>query len=187
MSALFDACRRITAQEAAVKAGLPLKRSGSRWFACCPFHRERTPSLCFFPDGGYKCFGCGLTGDAVSFYSALYSLSPMDAALRLAGDFGLCEPACSISHPPPKTEGRDLMRAVDTWKAAAWDRLCKIRHQAAQLMDTAQAACAAPGDCWDSETLMKALEARDAAEICLNMLECATPAQLLKWAAGGGG
>jgi hypothetical protein len=68
VSTIFDACRAITAYEAAQQAGMLLKRSGSRWWTCCPFHREKTPSLCFFPDGGFKCFGCGVCSDAVRVY-----------------------------------------------------------------------------------------------------------------------
>jgi hypothetical protein len=187
MSTLFDACRLVTAYEAAQRAGLTLKRSGVRWWACCPFHRERTPSLCFFPDGGYKCFGCGESGDAVSFYVKLYSLAPLNAARRLLSDFGLTEPSLKAPPPVPQKGGRELMQAVEAWKAKEWGRLCRIKHQAIRNLDAAQAKCAAPGDCWESEKLVKALEARDAAEMGLNLLECATPAQLTQWAAGGGG
>ena len=44
---------------------LPLKRAGSRWKACCPFHNEKTPS--FIVDQSrqnFKCFGCGEGGSA---------------------------------------------------------------------------------------------------------------------------
>jgi len=33
----------------------------------CPFHAERTPSCVLFPTGGYKCFGCGKSGNSVDF------------------------------------------------------------------------------------------------------------------------
>jgi hypothetical protein len=186
MSALFDVCRAVTAYEAARRAGLHLKRSGSRWFACCPFHREHTPSLCFFPDGGYKCFGCGSSGDAVSFYAKLYGLAPLDAARRLLGDFGLAEPALGSLPPVQKKGGRELMQAAEAWKAGTWNRLCDIKHRAVRMLDAAQSACAAPEACWESEKLVMALQARDAAEMGLNLLESATPAQLLDWAAEGG-
>ena len=28
----------------------------------CVFHEERTPSLRIWPDGGFRCFGCGVVG-----------------------------------------------------------------------------------------------------------------------------
>ena len=187
VSTLFDTCRCITAYDAAQRAGLPIKRSGSRWWTCCPFPRERTPSLCFFPDGGFKCFGCGEKGDAVSFYAKLYGLAPLEAARRLLCDFGLSGPSPQTPPPIPKAGGRELMQAVEAWKARSWSRLCDIKHQAVCMLDAAQAACASPEACWESEILVKALEARDAAEMGLNLLECATPAQLTTWAAEGGG
>lgn len=45
-----------------------LKPSGSSFKACCPFHKEKTPSFYVHPDPGfYKCFGCGKSGDHISF------------------------------------------------------------------------------------------------------------------------
>ena len=47
---------------------LKLKRSGSDYEACCPFHSEKTPSFKVSPAKGiYKCFGCGKSGDAIAF------------------------------------------------------------------------------------------------------------------------
>lgn len=47
---------------------IPLKRSGSSYKACCPFHDEKTPSFIVNKgDSHYHCFGCGAHGDAFSF------------------------------------------------------------------------------------------------------------------------
>lgn len=47
---------------------VPLKKQGQNWWACCPFHDEKSPSFSVAPQKGiYKCFGCGKAGDAVSF------------------------------------------------------------------------------------------------------------------------
>src|SRR6056297_115516 len=45
-----------------------LKRSGSSMKGCCPFHNEKTPSF-YVSDHRvmYKCFGCGVGGDAIDF------------------------------------------------------------------------------------------------------------------------
>ena len=58
----------------AARRGVVLKRQGSEWVACCPFHRERTPSFKIF--AGYRgerfhCFGCGRSGDAVEFVALM--------------------------------------------------------------------------------------------------------------------
>ncbi len=40
-----------------------LKKKGSYWMGCCPFHQEKTPSFSVSPvKGFYKCFGCGKGG-----------------------------------------------------------------------------------------------------------------------------
>ncbi|MBQ4493971.1 MAG: DNA primase, partial [Elusimicrobiaceae bacterium] len=41
-----------------------VKRSGRTYKACCPFHREKTPSFSISPDKGlFYCFGCQAGGD----------------------------------------------------------------------------------------------------------------------------
>ncbi len=45
-----------------------MKRRGTNFVGCCPFHNEKTPSFSVSPAKGiYKCFGCGESGTAVSF------------------------------------------------------------------------------------------------------------------------
>jgi len=41
---------------------LNIQNTGRRITMLCPFHSERTPSCIIYPDGGYKCFGCGRHG-----------------------------------------------------------------------------------------------------------------------------
>lgn len=48
--------------------GVELKKSGSEFVACCPFHDEKTPSFTVTPDKDtYHCFGCGAGGDHIQF------------------------------------------------------------------------------------------------------------------------
>ena len=45
-----------------------LKKAGVNYTACCPFHQEKTPSFVVSPAKNlYKCFGCGASGDAITF------------------------------------------------------------------------------------------------------------------------
>ena len=45
-----------------------LRRAGTNFKGCCPFHDEKTPSFVVSPAKGiYKCFGCGKAGNVVSF------------------------------------------------------------------------------------------------------------------------
>ncbi|MDU1772604.1 MAG: CHC2 zinc finger domain-containing protein, partial [Dialister micraerophilus] len=53
--------------EQVIGAYVPLKKKGRSFWACCPFHQEKTPSFSVSPDKGfYHCFGCNESGDIVS-------------------------------------------------------------------------------------------------------------------------
>jgi len=60
------------------------KRGGSYW-ACCPFHHEKTPSFAINEVGQYyHCFGCGASGDVIRFVSEMESLDFMGTVKLLA-------------------------------------------------------------------------------------------------------
>ena len=61
---------------------------GDYW-ACCPFHGEKTPSFhAVERDGRYYCFGCHESGSAIDFLMKIERLSFPEAVERLAGDIG---------------------------------------------------------------------------------------------------
>ncbi len=67
-----------------------LKKKGSNWMACCPFHNEKTPSFSVSPSKGiYKCFGCGKGGDSVSFVMDLENYTYPEALRYLADKYGI--------------------------------------------------------------------------------------------------
>ncbi len=67
-----------------------LKRSGSGYMGCCPFHREKTPSFHISPDKQlYHCFGCGAGGSAIQFAMAAENLDFPDAVRFLAEKAGI--------------------------------------------------------------------------------------------------
>ncbi len=64
---------------------LDLKRKGPRYLGLCPFHNEKTPSFNVSPQLGiYKCFGCGESGDAITFLQKQEHLSFVEAIRWLA-------------------------------------------------------------------------------------------------------
>ncbi len=68
-----------------ISSRVPLKRSGGGYKACCPFHKEKTPSFNVVPDKQfYHCFGCGAHGDAISFLREFENQSFNDAVEELA-------------------------------------------------------------------------------------------------------
>lgn len=75
-----------------------LKKKGKRYWACCPFHQEKTPSFSVSPeDGLYYCFGCHAGGDVFSFVEKMENLSFMEAVERLAEAAHLELPQAEVS------------------------------------------------------------------------------------------
>lgn len=163
--------RSFEALSIAREAGLHLRLKGSRFWACCPLHGEKTPSLCFFPDGKYHCFGCGAHGDAADLYAALHGV-PLAEALRSVKGGNL--------RPVPRAPtAADLRRKVEAWKSARWSQACIELHAAqaemARLESTHTAEKLSEQDAyWD------AIGRKAVATDILNLLESASPALLLK-------
>lgn len=71
--------------EQVIGAYVPLKKKGRSFWACCPFHQEKTPSFSVSPDKGfYHCFGCNESGDIVSFVEKMDNITFPEAIEKLA-------------------------------------------------------------------------------------------------------
>lgn len=95
---------------------VPLQKKGGRYFGCCPFHNEKTPSFCV-NNGWYHCFGCGASGDVVKFVMEMESVSFYDAVKILADKVGLQLPEVKLDpqYAQKKEHGdvlKQLMRDV---------------------------------------------------------------------------
>ncbi len=67
-----------------------LKKAGRAWKACCPFHKEKTPSFTVSSEKGfYYCFGCQEGGDIIDFLMKIENLSFNEAARKLADLAGI--------------------------------------------------------------------------------------------------
>lgn len=67
-----------------------LRKRGNNYIACCPFHEEKTPSFTVSQSKQiYHCFGCGVSGNAISFLIDYERLSFVEAVEQLAQQFGL--------------------------------------------------------------------------------------------------
>lgn len=152
MTSPFEAARGISAMDAAAREGIALRRRGSRAWACCPLHGEKTPSLCFYPDGRWYCFGCHRGGDAVDFVAQLRGMDTRQAAITLTGCSDL--PRHTRQRPRPR-QHPFLTRPDDD--GFTWDRLCAIRHAAARVIATQQAD---NPRLWDAVAALSAAEER---------------------------
>lgn len=72
---------------------MTLKKSGSGYMGCCPFHREKTPSFHVSAEKQlYHCFGCGVGGSVIQFVMAAENLDFPDAVRFLAERAGINVP-----------------------------------------------------------------------------------------------
>ena len=70
-----------------------LERRGGNYWACCPFHHEKTPSFSINEaDQYYHCFGCGESGDVIKFVREMENIDFMDAVKMLSERAGLQMP-----------------------------------------------------------------------------------------------
>ncbi|QXH47355.1 DNA primase [Pseudomonas xanthosomatis] len=73
-----------------VSSRVQLKKTGKNYSACCPFHKEKTPSFTVSPDKQfYYCFGCGAGGNALGFVMDHDNLDFPQAVEELARAAGM--------------------------------------------------------------------------------------------------
>lgn len=81
---VFDTVKQsVTTRQAAEMYGSKIRRNN---MTSCPFHNDRTPSMKV--DNRFHCFGCGADGDVIDFVSRLFGISNLEAAQKIASDFG---------------------------------------------------------------------------------------------------
>jgi DNA primase len=69
---------------------IQVKRAGPAYKALCPFHNEKTPSFNINPHRQFfHCFGCGKSGDAITFVREYENLTFADAVKKLANRAGI--------------------------------------------------------------------------------------------------
>lgn len=91
---------------------VPLQKKGGRYFGCCPFHNEKTPSMCV-NNGWYHCFGCGASGDVVKFVMEMESVSFYDAVKILADKVGMQLPEVKLDPKfAQKKEHSDVLKQL---------------------------------------------------------------------------
>jgi DNA primase len=77
----------------------PLKKTGTNYVACCPFHTEKTPSFSVNRNKQFfHCFGCGISGNAINFLMNLNNLEFVEAVEDLAAFAGITVPRETTSY-----------------------------------------------------------------------------------------
>jgi DNA primase len=115
----LDELRARTTLSALVGKTVKLQRAGREWKACCPFHKEKTPSFYVNDEKSfYHCFGCGVHGDAIRWLTDARGMPFMDAVKELADAAGMEVPAAD-----PRAQERaeratglyEVMEAAQRW------------------------------------------------------------------------
>ncbi|QKI88532.1 DNA primase [Thiomicrorhabdus xiamenensis] len=95
---------------------VPLKKAGATYKACCPFHDEKTPSFNVNPQKQfYHCFGCGASGDAITFLMEYDGLSFVEAVETLAAMYGMPVPREELSPQKRQEEQQRQQKQRDLY------------------------------------------------------------------------
>ena len=77
---------------------ITLNRRGANFWACCPFHNEKTPSFSIKQDGQFfKCFGCGESGNVITLLMKLENVDFLSAVEILCKNCGMTMPSTADS------------------------------------------------------------------------------------------
>lgn len=79
--------------EDVISSYIDLKRAGRNTKGLCPFHNEKTPSFTVYPETkSFYCFGCGASGDVISFVMRIENLDYVEAVKACAEKAGMTMP-----------------------------------------------------------------------------------------------
>lgn len=105
-----------------------LKKRGSTYMGECPFHNEKSPSFTVSPPKQiFKCFGCGVGGDAIAFVMKKENLEFIPAIRMLAS---------RINFTLEETEDTTAVKEAAAKKADLWKiNEAAARHYQEQLLE----------------------------------------------------
>lgn len=94
-----------------------LKRKGVNYQACCPFHNEKTPSFIVSPSKGvFKCFGCGKSGNAVTFVMEHEGMTYPEALKAVAKRYGIEVREKELTpEEVARNDNRESMFVLNSW------------------------------------------------------------------------
>lgn len=132
--------QRLSMTEVVRRYGFEPNRAG---FICCPFHREKTPSLKIYsePGRGFNCYGCGAGGSAIDFTMLLFKIPFAAAVARLNSDFRL---GLIKTNDRPDPHELEKLRAEQLEKeiavAYSHEQYARLQHYYAWLRSQTQTA-----------------------------------------------
>ncbi len=93
-----------------VGESVKLKKRGTNYIGNCPFHNEKTPSFTVSPAKEiYKCFGCGKSGNTITFVMEHEKLSYVDAMRWLATRYNI-----EVEETETSPEQKQIIQTADS-------------------------------------------------------------------------
>jgi DNA primase len=101
-----------------------LKKKGSNWMACCPFHQEKTPSFSVNPSKNiFYCFGCSKGGSVFNFVMELEGVSFPESIRIVAEKVGMPLPELvDDKRFESKRKEADEVVQLNAWALEFWER-----------------------------------------------------------------
>jgi DNA primase len=120
----IDDLRRQTDIVRVIQDYVALKKKGANWTACCPFHKEKTPSFSVNPSKEiFYCFGCHKGGSVFNFVMEIESVSFPEAVKIVAEKSGVPLPKLvdDSRYDTRRQEADDVIR-LNTWALEWWEQ-----------------------------------------------------------------
>ena len=107
-----------------VQDHVPLKKKGANWMACCPFHKEKTPSFSVSPAKEiYYCFGCHKGGSVFDFVMEVERVSFPEAIKIVAEKSGVPLPQVEDdSRFEVRRQEIDEVIELNQWALEWWEQ-----------------------------------------------------------------
>jgi DNA primase len=111
----LDELRRRLTLSTVIGRTVKLIKAGREYKACCPFHKEKTPSFTVNDDKGfYHCFGCGAHGDVITYVMETSNMTFPEAVERLATEAGLEVPRATPEETAQAKRRASVLEVVET-------------------------------------------------------------------------
>ncbi len=123
-SDVIEEVRRLVDVVVLIGARVQLRKSGTSFVGCCPFHEEREGSFRVYPnDKRWVCYGCGARGDVFEFFQRLEGKSFPAVVHEIAARVGVVVPRAPISAEEERARGeRAALLAACEAAATHWQK-----------------------------------------------------------------
>ena len=109
-----------------------LKKKGANWMACCPFHKEKTPSFSVSPTKEiFYCFGCHKGGSVFNFVMEIERVTFPEAIRIVADKIGMPLPKMiDDSRFEARRQESDEVVQLNAWAMEWWQQQLESSKEA---------------------------------------------------------